>query len=73
MRNCKILQLLMRFHETIDISRNFSGIRFDFCEIAKYFVDFQFCFSIYKRWLQNFGFFQTDSKFWSFKIGDDKS
>ncbi len=29
----------MRFHETNDISRNFSGITLGFREVLKYFVD----------------------------------
>ncbi len=32
----------MRFHETNDISQNFSGIILGFHEIAKFFVDFRF-------------------------------
>ena len=39
-RNCIILQLLMRFHKTNNISQNFSGVTLGFREVSKYFVDF---------------------------------
>ncbi len=45
----------MRFHETNDISWNFSGITLDFREIAMYFVDFGFRF-LY--------FWKMTAKFW---------
>ncbi len=54
MRNCVILQLLMRFHETYDISQNFSGITLGFCEILKYFVDFWFCFKYLQKMTAKF-------------------
>ncbi len=65
----------MSFHETIEISQNFSGITLGFCEVVKYFVDFWFCFLYFlkKRWLQNFSFIWTDSKFGSFKLGNGES
>jgi hypothetical protein len=34
--------MLIIFHETNDISQNFSGITLGFCEVSKYFVDFLF-------------------------------
>ncbi len=46
MRNYKILQKLMKFHETNRISVNFIGIIFYFCSFAMYFVDF--CYSFQK-------------------------
>ncbi len=73
MRNCKILEKWMRFHEIIDISWDFSGIILCLCSDAMYFVDFQICFWYFCRWLQIFGFVQTDLKFWSLKLGDGKS
>ena len=45
----------MRFHETNDISHNFSGKTVGFCEISKYFVDFWFRF----KYLQ-----KMTAKFW---------
>jgi hypothetical protein len=44
MRNCKILQKLVRFHKTNDTSQNFSVITLGFREVGKYFVDFWFHF-----------------------------
>ncbi len=41
-RNCEILQYLMRFHETNDISGNFSSIILGIRDVVKYFVDFRF-------------------------------
>ncbi len=49
MRNCTILQQLIRFHETNDISQNFSGITLGFHETSKYFVDFQFHFKYLRK------------------------
>ncbi len=45
----------MRFHKTKDILQNFSGITLDFCEIAKYFVDF---------WFYLWYFQKMTAKFW---------
>ena len=56
-RNCEILQQLMRFHKTNNISQNFSGIvTLGFCEVAKYFVDFQFCFRYFQKMTPKFRF-----------------
>ncbi len=65
MGNCKILQKLKIFHET-------NGISWCFC-ITMYLLTFGFDFGTFKRWLQNFGFIQTDLKFWSIKLGDGES
>jgi hypothetical protein len=53
-RNCDILQ--MRFHETNDISQNFSGITLGFHEAVKYFVDFHFHFWYFQKMTANFLF-----------------
>ncbi len=49
MRNGMIIQQFTRFHETNKISGNCSGITLGFCEISKYFVDFQFCFKYLRK------------------------
>ncbi len=67
-RNCKILQKLMRFHKTNEISWSFSGIILSFAELQCTLLTFSFIFGTF-----NFGFVQTDSKFWSFKLGNGKS
>ncbi len=36
-------------------------------------LTFSFALGTFKRWLQNFGFICTDSKFWSFELGDGES
>jgi len=36
-------------------------------------LTFGFAFGTFERWLQNFSFVRTDSKFWSFKLGDGES
>ncbi len=36
-------------------------------------LTFGFTFDIFKRWLQNFGFIHTDSKFWSSELGNGES
>jgi hypothetical protein len=46
----------MRFHETNDISRIFSGKTLGFCEVAKYFVDFQFRFRYFQKMTGKFQF-----------------
>ncbi len=57
----------MRFHETNDISRNFSGITLGFREVLKYFVDFQFCFRYFQKMTPKFQFHFI---FQSFELGD---
>jgi hypothetical protein len=44
----------MRFHETNEISQNFSGITIDFREIAKSFVDFRFRFRYHRKMTAKF-------------------
>jgi hypothetical protein len=39
----------MGFHETNNISWNFSVIILGFHEVAKYYVDFQFCFLVLSK------------------------
>ncbi len=39
-----ILQYLMRYHKTNNISQNFSGLTLGFCDISKFFVDLLFHF-----------------------------
>ncbi len=46
----------MRFHETNDISQNFSGITLGFHEVAKYFVDFWFPFWYFQKMSSKFQF-----------------
>ncbi len=70
MRNWEILQYLMRFHETNDISQNFSGITLAFMKYRSILLTFSFAFGTFYRWLQNFGFVCTDLKFQSFQFGE---
>ncbi len=49
MRNGMILQQLMRFHKTNDISWNFSGITLGFHEVLNYFLDIWFCFRYFQK------------------------
>ncbi len=46
----------MRFHESNDISQNFSGTILGFCEVAKYFVDFWFWFWYFQKMTAKFWF-----------------
>jgi hypothetical protein len=46
----------MRFHETNDISQNFSGITLGFHEVAKYFVDFQLHYQYFQKMIAKFEF-----------------
>jgi hypothetical protein len=77
MRNCKILQNIKRFHKTNDISWNFRGMILCFHSVVLYFVVFLLTFSTFKRCFQKmtakFCFVQTNSKFWSFVLGNDES
>ncbi len=56
MRNCKILQKLITFHETNNISQNSSGITLGFCEVAKHIVDFRFHFQYFWKMTPKFWF-----------------
>ncbi len=65
-----ILQQLMRFHKTNDISRNFSGKTLGFHEISKNFVDFQFRFKYLQKMTAKFQLFSNRfeiSKFHTFR------
>ncbi len=55
-KKCVILQKLIRFHETNDISQNFSSITVGFREISKYFVDFWFRFQYFQKMTPKFWF-----------------
>ena len=60
----------MKCHETNEISQNFSGITIDFCEIAKSFVDFCFCFCYLRKMTAKFQFLSKRfeiSKFHTFR------
>ncbi len=46
----------MKFHETNDISRNFSGITLDLLEVSKYFEDFQLSFWCFRKMTAKFQF-----------------
>ncbi len=46
----------MIFHETNNISWNFTDTTLGFCEVAKYFVDFQFCFRYFQKMTAKFWF-----------------
>ncbi len=46
----------MRFHETNDISQNFSGKTLAFHEALKYFVDFWFHFKYFQKMTPKFLF-----------------
>ncbi len=70
LRNCIILQYLMRFHKTNDISWHFSGITLGFHEILKYFVDFQFCLKYLRNMIEKFQLLLNRfkiSKFYAFQ------
>ncbi len=56
MRNCKILQKLMRFHKTNNIWWNFCGIVLCFHSFVMYFVDFWFCFWFFQKMIAKFWF-----------------
>ncbi len=56
MRNFEILQDLMRFQDTNDISQNFSGIILGFYEVAKYFVVYRLCFWYFQKMTAKFWF-----------------
>ncbi len=58
----------MRFHETNNISQNFSGKTVGFCEISKYFVDFQFRFWYFQKMTAKFQFLSNISKLQSFTL-----
>jgi hypothetical protein len=56
----------MRFHETNNISQNFSGVILAFHEVAKYFVDFWFCFQYFRKMTAKFQF--QSNRFEIFKV-----
>jgi hypothetical protein len=56
----------MRFHETNNISQNFSGVILAFHEVAKYFVDFRFCFQYFQKMIAKFQF--HSNRFEIFKV-----
>ncbi len=56
----------MRFHKTNDISQNFSGKTLEFCEILKYFVDFQFRFQYFQKMTAKFQLLLK--QIWNFKV-----
>ncbi len=59
----------MRFHETKDISQNFSGIiTLGFCEVAKYFVNFRFCFRYFQKMTAKFQFHLNRFEILKFQI-----
>jgi hypothetical protein len=66
-RNCEILQ-----DSWNDISQNFSNIIL-FIQLQCTLLTFSFTLGTFERWLQNFGFIQTDTKFWGFKLGNGES
>jgi hypothetical protein len=70
MSNYRILQYLARFHETNDISQNFSGITIGFWKDSKYFVDFWFRFWYFRKMIAKFWFLSIRfeiSKFRTFR------
>jgi hypothetical protein len=56
----------MRFHETNDISQNFSGITLGFHDISKHFADFQFRFQYFQKMTAKFQF--HSNRFENFKV-----
>ncbi len=56
----------MRFHETKHISQNFNGITLAFCEIWKYFFDFQFHFQYFQKMTAKFWFLLNKFEIWKF-------
>ncbi len=63
----QILQKLMIFHKTKEISQNFLILYFAFVQFWCTLLTFTFPISAFKSWPHNFGFVQTDLKILKFQ------
>ncbi len=72
-KNNEILQKLMIFHETNEISWNVLVYNFAFVKLRCTLLTFTFAFGTFESWLQNFCLVWTDLKFQNFGHAIGKS